>query len=589
MNGSRLDKANGAAGPAPRRPGPGTGAGLLWREIRPVRGAASVALLVLMVSVVATLAGPLLVQVFVDRATDGAAQGALVSVSLGYLALAVVAGSTRVAASYLGVRCGWQVADSLRTKLLRKATADSPILEIEGRPVGEVLEKVEGNADVVGKSIAESGFRLVGNIAVAAGALSFVFLVVPAAGFGMTALVALVCVVLNRLSRVAVGRWEQARNQQAELFGFIGDSLNARDDLLPLGESAWAATRMSQDLNDLYKIEGRAYIYGRAFWPLTQLFIALSFGLGFGFGLQRLQHGVISIGTLTVIYLYIDLLQKPLEEVSSQAGQMQQMMAVLGLAARTLDLGDRALVPAARIEQLPLPHGPLSVRFQGVTFGYGDEPVLRGVSFDVAAGSSLGIVGRTGAGKSTVVNLLCGLARPQEGRVLIGGVDACELSPEQFARRVTVMSQRAHVFGASVRENVTLFDDQIPDERVWEVLERLNAAGWVRALAGGLDTPIGAGGRGLSEGELQLLAGARALIRPYSLLVVDEGASRLDPETERSWSALLDTVMRDRTVIIVEHRWGTLHSVDDVLFMDNGQVQDLLPAAEAVRLREAVR
>jgi ATP-binding cassette subfamily B protein len=411
---------------------------------------------------------------------------------------------------------------------------------------------------------------------------------VPAAGIGITLLVIAVCFALTQLSRIAVRRWERARNQQADLFGFIGDALGARNDLLPLGESAWATARIRDDLAVLYRTEGRAYIGGRAFWPLTQLFVALAFGLGVGFALQRLDHGAISIGALTAIYLYIDLLQKPLEEMSSQAGQLQQMMAVLAIVARTLDPGGTPELTGTD-PPAPLPDGPLAVSFEDVTFGYGDEPVLHEVSFAVGAGRSLGIVGRTGAGKSTIVNLLCGLARPHSGWVRIGGVDASELSAVDFARRVTVMSQRAHVFGASVRDNVTLFDGAVPDERVWEVLERLNAADWVRALPDGVDTRIGVGGRTLSEGELQLLAGVRALIRPYSLLVVDEGMSRLDPETEQSWAALLDTVMRDRTVVIIEHRWGMLRSVDEVLVMDDGRVTDLLPGPAAVRAQEVAR
>ena len=566
------------------------GAVLLWRELRPVKGAAAFALTVLIVSVVATLAGPLLVQVFVDRATDGAGESSLITVALGYLALAVFGGGTRVCASFLGVSCGWRIADNLRMRLLRNATVETPILRIESRSAGEVLERVEGNADVVGRSIAESGFRLVGNVAVAAGAIGFMFFVEPVAGLGMTALVIAVCLVLNRLSRVAVGRWERARERAADLFGFVGDALDAAPDLRPLDESAWTVRRVDRDLADLYRIEGRAYIYGRAFWPLTQLFIALAFGIGFGSGLQRLQHGAISIGTLTVIYLYIDMLQKPLEEVSSQAGQMQQMMAVLGIAARTLGSGaDASPVHAADAAPSRLPDGPLSLAFENVTFGYGDTPVLRDVSFRVAAGASLGIVGRTGAGKSTIVNLMCGLAEPERGRVLVGGIPASELSPVEFARRVTVMSQRAHVFAATVRENLTLFDAEIPDDRIWEVLDRLGAADWVGALPDGLGTMVGAGGRTLSEGELQLLGGARALMRPYSLLVVDEGASRLDPAAEQSWAELLDAVMRDRTVVIVEHRWGTLRSVDEVLVMRDGQVEDLLPGVEALRTREAAR
>ena len=177
---------------------------LLWNESGPVRLTAAAALAVLTVSVVATLGGPLLVEHFVDLATAGVGESELVVVALWYLVLAVIAGVTRILASYLSVHCGWRVADSLRVRLLRQAAVERPVLEVESRPVGEVLEQVEGNADVVGKAIAESGFRMVSNIAVGLGTVLVIFIVLPAAGIGILVLLVAVYWVLSRLARRAV-------------------------------------------------------------------------------------------------------------------------------------------------------------------------------------------------------------------------------------------------------------------------------------------------------------------------------------------------------------------------------------------------
>ncbi|NKY31211.1 Lipid A export ATP-binding/permease protein MsbA [Nocardia gamkensis] len=561
-----------------------SGSRLLAREVFPLKWAATATLAILLISVSATLVGPLIVQQFIDRAQVGGTSTALIGTALCYLAIGAVGGLARATASYLGVRFAWRVADRLRSKLLRHFTVATPVLELERTPTGEVLEKVEGAADVVARSISDAGLRLVGNIAITVGVLGILFVQIPGAGAGIGLLVVVTCLVLTKLGRIAARRWEVARDQQTELFGFIGDVLGARTDLRALGQQGWATDRTSAGLDQLYGSEGKAYIGGRAFWPVTQLFIAVSFGLGFGFGLQQLGHGGMTVGMLTVIYLYVDLLQKPMEEMSSQAGLLQEMVAVLTIAARTLDI-PAAPPPASGTPVLP--PGPLDVRFDGVTFGYGDRLALTDVSFDVAAGTSLGIVGRTGAGKSTVVNLLCGLARPNSGQVYIGGVPVTDIPPAEFAQRVTVMSQRAHVFAATVLENITLFDDTIDRESVWQVLRRLRAADWVRLLPDGLDTVIGAGGRTLSAGELQLIAGARALIRPYSLLIVDEGTSRLDADIEQSWADLIDEIRRDRTVVLVEHRERALARIDRVLTMHDGRVLVVDSAITTGDMKEA--
>lgn len=544
---------------------------LMREEAKPLWLGVALALGVLIVSVSGTLTGPMIVQNFVSRATVGESASTLAEVALTYLGVALLAGVTKIIASYLAVTNAWKVADSLRVRLLRRAVIERPVLEAESQPVGEVLERVDGNCDIVGKSIAESGFQLLGNIAVVIGVVTIMITTVPAAGAGIAALVLIVSLILGRLARRAVQRWELAREREAQLFGLIGDSLAARDDLLPMNKSHWVTTVIEDKLTRLLRIEGRAYISGRAFWPLTQLFSAVAFGLGIGFGLHALGQGALSIGTLVMIYLYADLLQSPVEEMSSQWGDLQRTIAILGITARTLD----APVKDNQTERLPagvLPSGPLSVEFDGVTFGYGNTPVVRDVSLQVPAGRSLGIVGSTGAGKSTLINLLCGLATPDEGNVRIGGFDVSQIDPNELSTRLTVLSQRAHIFADSVRDNITLFDDTVAEDEIWRVLKQLNADHWVCELPAGLETLVGAAGHSLSVGEMQVIACARALIRPVGLLVVDEGVSKLDPEAERAWSGLLDTVMQETTAIVVEHRHTALRGVERVVEMTKGKI-----------------
>lgn len=541
---------------------------ILWNGLRQFKWIVISALFTLFLSVLASLSGPFFVQQFVDQAISFGSLGTLLYYALGYLILAVFAGVLRWLAGYLTVQTAWQIADHLRSSVLRQVVGGEPILKIEGRPFGEVLEQVEGNADIIGRSIVESGFRLLGNTALAIGTLLILFIKIPKAAFGISVALMLTLFVVRRLGQISIHRWKNVRHQQMSLFGFIGDALAARDDLLLLSESKWAIGHVRQSLDALYQSEERAYVSGRAFWPVVQLFLAAAFGFGFAFGLRLLELGTITVGTIMTVYLYIDLLQKPLEEMSSQAGQLQRMIAVLSMTAQFFS---ERIGPLQVTKKMSM--GALSVSFDHVTFGYDHgSSVLHDISFHVEAGTSLGIIGRTGAGKSTIVNLLCGLVKPHHGRVLIGGFDISEISPEEFANRVAVLSQRAHVFSASVRDNVAMFSPTIQDKRVWEVFERLGVEKWIQALPDGLDTQIGVGGYPLARGELQMITGARAILRSADLLIIDEGTSQMDTQTEQNWSHLIDIVSHGRTVIMVEHRHVALSRVDHLIQIENGRV-----------------
>ncbi|SEP94995.1 ABC transporter ATP-binding protein [Lentzea albida] len=531
---------------------------------------------VLLVSVAAEFAGPLLVREYVDQAAGHAEAGELFSIAGWYLAVAVVGILASLALGYLAAQSGWHVADHVRLRLLRHVLGGR-VLDLESRPAGEVLETVEGNSDIIGRSIAEAGFRVVGNLIMVFGMIAIIFAVVPAAGLGVTLLVVLVAIVLVKLTHRAVGLWKTARARKAELFGFLGDGLAARDDLLPLGESRWPGTRARREFDDLLVLERRAYVGGRAFWPLTQLFFAVSLGIGFAVGLRMLGVQQISVGGLTLIYLYVDRLRGPLEEMSAQVDQVQRMFAAFGVAAATLNTPTRG--PASTSAGVT---GAPRVTFTDVTFGYEPNalPALRDVSFEVPPGGVLGVVGRTGSGKSTVVNLLCGFAAPGQGRVALDGIDVTDLHPSELARSVVVLSQRSHLFTASVRDNITLFDETVPDDVVLSALADLGIESWVRSLPDGLDTVIGAGGRTVSDGQAQLVTGARALIRRSGLLIIDEGTSRLDEETQRRWSELIDRAAEGRTVIMIAHRLETLQGVDALLVLSEGQVRDHVSGAD---------
>jgi ABC-type multidrug transport system fused ATPase/permease subunit len=228
-----------------------------------------------------------------------------------------------------------------------------------------------------------------------------------------------------------------------------------------------------------------------------------------------------------------------------------------------------------------LPAGSLSVDLDGVSFGYDpQQPVLLNVDIHVEAGRVLGVVGRTGSGKTTLTRLLPRFHDPDAGAVRLGGVDVREVRIAALRSRIGVVKQEVHVFQASVRDNLTLFDDSVPERRILAVLDDVGMGEWVRSLENGLDTQLGAGEEGLSAGQQQVLACARVMLLDPDLVILDEASSRLDPATERMVHVALGRLLQGRTGIIVAHRLSTFAYADDILVIEDGEVVEHGPRLE---------
>jgi ABC-type multidrug transport system fused ATPase/permease subunit len=284
-----------------------------------------------------------------------------------------------------------------------------------------------------------------------------------------------------------------------------------------------------------------------------------------------------------VLFQYSQLIRRPLERIIDQLKEMQAAQAGAARAAQLLALQPRIIEPDGGGR--PLPEGPLSIELRGVTFAYGDEDdVLHDIDLHVGAGRSLGLVGRTGSGKTTIGRLVLRLHDPTRGSVLVGGVDLRDVAFADLRSRIAVVTQEVQLFAASVRENVTLFrPDLASDDTITEVLGELGLGPWLAALPDGLDTELGPGGAGLSAGEAQLLAFARAFVADPAVVVLDEASSRLDPATESLLELAIDRLLAGRTAIVIAHRLASLDRMDEIAVLDDGRIVEIGQRDELAR------
>jgi ABC-type multidrug transport system fused ATPase/permease subunit len=265
------------------------------------------------------------------------------------------------------------------------------------------------------------------------------------------------------------------------------------------------------------------------------------------------------------------MLRRPLEQITRQMQELQRASASIGRVGDLL-----TLQPATTDGPRPLSAGPLEVEVDRLSFGYVEgDPVLEEISLHVAPGRVLGLLGRTGSGKTTIGRLMVRFYDPTAGRIRLGGTDIRDVPLAELRSRVGLVTQDVQLFHASVRDNLTFFDPGISDARIRDVLGELGLADWAQALPQGLDTPIGP--HALSAGEAQLLAFARVFFKDPGLVILDEASSRLDPATEQLLERSVSALLRGRTAIVIAHRLGTVQRADEILILEGGKVAEAGP------------
>ncbi|MEW6667260.1 MAG: ABC transporter ATP-binding protein [Thermodesulfobacteriota bacterium] len=319
------------------------------------------------------------------------------------------------------------------------------------------------------------------------------------------------------------------------------------------------------------------------FMPLMEVISALALGLLIWHGGGKVLGGEITLGSLVAFISYMQMFFKPIRDISEKYNIMQAAMASTERIFEFMDHQEEIREPEGPVKPLR-PGGHL--RFHDVSFGYQeDRPVLHRVSFDVRPGEMVAIVGATGAGKSTVVNLLERFYDPREGSILLDGVDLRFWSGKELRSQLGLVMQDVFIFSGTFAANVSLDREGITPEKVEWAARMANADRFIMKLPGRYGHEIGEGGSNLSAGERQLLSFARALAGDPRVLILDEATSSVDPETERLIQEAIDRMSEKRTTLVVAHRLSTIRHADRILVMHRGRILEQGKHEELMALR----
>jgi ATP-binding cassette subfamily B protein len=531
--------------------------------LRPHRGRVVVLMLLLLGSIGLQLAIPLILRDFIDSAMAGSAVAGLTTAGIAYLIAGILNQLLDAGASYLGTDIGWSATNRLREELTSHLFSLDMGFHNDTTP-GEMIERVDGDVTAISEFISRFLVRLIAAGVLLTGVVIVCWFESPAMGLTVTLYVVAVLLFLIRLRKVAVAAAEEERETSARLYGFIEERLAGVDDIRSLGAGRFTMTRFIPVMRDFYTRTTNAWRKRILVWVSANTAFWAGDALALIVGVWLTIRGSITVGTAFLILQYVQLVRRPIEQMTQE---LQELQKAAGGIVRIDQLRHLGSSIADGSEDLPA--GPLAIEFDHVSFSYEDRGVLDDVSFTLAPGKSLGLLGRTGGGKTTITRLIARLYDPDRGVVRVGGHDLRSLRSESLRRSVGVVTQDVQLFQASVRDNLTFFADR-PDDEILDVLERVGLGPWIRRL--GLDTELGAGGQGLSAGEQQLLAFARVFLQDPGVVILDEPSSRLDPVTEMLLATATERLYAGRTVVIIAHRLETVRLADEIMVVEAGRI-----------------
>ncbi len=362
--------------------------------------------------------------------------------------------------------------------------------------------------------------------------------------------------------------------RRRSLSSLVADILGGIRTVKAFSEEDKETVRFDRRSDMTAKADRAASTCSTVFNPIINTLLGVGDILVWGFGGWMVIQGELNYGQLMTFIAYTGMIYSPLRFFVDMVSNAADSMNAMGRLFEIMDAPD----------SLPVPEEPASfgesgcegvVEFRDVSFAYvSGRPVLTNISFRVEKGGALGIVGRTGAGKSTLANLLIRLFDPDEGQVLIDGIDIKTLSPEELRRSVAIVSQQTYLFLGSIYDNIAYADPTASKEEIISAARAAGAHDFIIKLPQGYETQVGEGGAGLSGGERQRISIARAILRNPKILILDEATASMDTETERKVQQAIEKLSKGRTTLTIAHRLSTLRDVDKLIVIENGKIAE---------------
>lgn len=465
-------------------------------------------------------------------------------------------------------RVAQKIIVNIRTEVFTKLQA-LPFSYFDSRPHGKILIRVVNYVNSLSDLLSNGIIQLISDLFTLVVIIIFMLIIDPRLTLVCMAMLPVLIVVLISMKKKQHQAWKQESYKRSNLTAYLSESLNGMKVTQSFAREKTNQGIFNELCDKCKKVWIHAVNINNIIWPIVDNLSTFGVALVYLVGISWLGKTV-TVGTLVAFAGYIWRFWNPIQNLGNFYNSMVTTGAyverIFELLDEPEDITDK---PGAR--ELPPIRGHVS--FENINFSYEEGvPVLKNVNFTITPGMTVAIVGPTGAGKTTIVNLLSRFYNPNEGKILIDGIDIQELQIKSIRKQVGVMLQDSFLFTGSILENIRYGRLDATDEECIEAAKMVQADGFISAFPDGYNTVLNANGGGLSQGQKQLISFARVLLSDPRILILDEATSSVDTETEKALQKGLDKLLKGRTSFIIAHRLSTIRNADVIFFVNHGEI-----------------
>jgi ATP-binding cassette, subfamily B, bacterial len=542
--------------------------GLLWRLTQPYRGRVTLSVFSLLAATATALAPPYLAKVALDEAVSGET-GELVLVVVVFLAAGLANWGTTYLETYLTGWVGERILADLRMRLFAHLQKLS-LGFYERNRAGVIISRLTNDVEAIDQLVTDGVTSLVQNSLTLVGTAILLFILDWRLALATCAVLPLMTVATALFRKRSARAYSAVRERLGLVTATLAEDLAGMRVVQSFNREQPAFANFKNVAQRYREANMRTVVLNGIYFPTVDLLSTAALAVVLGYGGHLYFNGSISIGTLFAFMLYVNNFFDPVQQLSqlyntflSATAALDKIMGVLDEKPQVID----------RPEAVELPSIAGHVRFERVRFTYGvGEEVLHGIDLDVPAGTTVALVGHTGAGKSTIAKLLARFYEPTHGRITIDGRDLNDVTQDSLRRQLGVVPQEGFLFAGTVAENIAFGKPDATVEEVLRAAQTVGAHEFILRLEDGYETQLGERGSRLSLGQRQLVAFARALLADPRVLILDEATSSVDIGTERRIEDALRVLLADRTSFIIAHRLSTIRDADLIVVLEHGRV-----------------